>query len=72
MGKGTVACPNCARLTAYLTRRLAEIHDLLRIDHKLDIDPYDDVARLREVEAALRVLRRRGAAGTVAARPGRE
>ena len=67
MASETGTCPDCARLTAYLTGRLSAIYELLRVDHQIGADPYDDVARLREVEGALRILNHRGE-GTIKAK----
>lgn len=60
MASETASCPDCTRLTAYLRKRLLAIYELLRVDHQIGADPYDDVARLREVEGALRILNHRG------------
>ena len=37
-----------------LARRIAEVQQLLRLDHAIQADPYDDVARLKELQRVRR------------------
>lgn len=41
----------------YLIQRKREIIKMLAIDKRINADPYDDVARLREVEAVEKIIK---------------
>lgn len=44
-------------ISAYLAQRKREILEMLEIDKRIKADPYDDVARLREVEAMEKIIK---------------
>lgn len=43
-----------ATLGSRLARRITEVEGLLRIDQAIGADPYDDVARLKELQRVRR------------------
>jgi len=43
----------------YIARRRKEILRMLEIDHKIRADPYDNLARLKEVEKIEKILKQK-------------
>ncbi len=41
----------------YIRERKVEIYELIRTDHKIKADAYDNVARLKEVEKIERIVK---------------
>jgi len=44
----------------YIAQRKKEILRMLEIDRTIGADPYDDVARLKELEKVEKILRKKG------------
>lgn len=42
-----------------ISKRKKEILKMLKIDHKIGADPYDNVARLKEVERIEKILKQK-------------
>ncbi len=47
-------------LTNYLEKRKKEIEKLLEIDRKIGADPYENIAKLKEVLAIEKIIRKGG------------
>ena len=47
------------QLQNYIRKRKAEIWSMIEIDHEIKADPYDDVARVREVEKIEKIIKNR-------------
>jgi len=43
----------------YISQRKQEILKMIETDHKIDADPYDNVARLKEIEKIQKILKRK-------------
>lgn len=47
----------------YIAKRKEEILEILKVDRKIGADPYDDVARFKELEKVEKIIRKNLAKG---------
>ena len=47
----------------YIAQRKEEILGMLKIDRKIDADPYDNVARLKELERVEKIINQQSKTG---------
>jgi len=48
---------------SYITQRKEQILRMLKIDKKIGADPYDDVARLKELERVEKIIKQKSKKG---------
>lgn len=51
---------NLTTLNNYIDKRKKEIQKLLELDHEIKADPYENIARLKEVLAIEKIIRKGG------------